>query len=118
MLWRKAVSTKPKVQHVKQVVSDARNQREREEGLQARGVGSDRLWSYHGQHGTLEEVRRDLRLHTIGQKEGKIHHYLDTSKDNCNSRCTGRISKSSSLKKKDDREFTLPCSPNPWMHQA
>jgi hypothetical protein len=51
--------------------------------------------SDHGQHGTLrsEDVRRDLRLHTIGQKEGKIHHYLNTSKDNCNSRCTGRISK-------------------------
>jgi len=37
MLWKKVVSTKPKVQHVKQVVSDARNQRE--EGLQAGGVG-------------------------------------------------------------------------------
>ena len=79
--------------------------------------GSARLWerSWAARH--TEDVRGDLRLHTIGQKEGKIHHYLDTSKDNCNSRCTGRISKSSSLKK-DDWEFTLPCSPTPWMHQA
>lgn len=112
MLWEKAVSTKPKVQNVKQVVSDARNQRE--EGLQAGVWGSARLWgrSWAARH--TEDVRRDLRLHTIGHKEGKIHHYLDTSKDN---RCTGRISKSSSLKK-DDWEFTLPCSPTPWAMDA
>ena len=61
--------------------------------------GSARLWerSWAARH--TEDVRGDLRLHTIGQKEGKIHHYLDTSKDNCNSRCTGRSIKSSSSRK-------------------
>ena len=112
MLWEKAVSTKPKVQHVKQVVSDARNQRE--EDLQAGVWGSARLWerSWAARH--TEDVRRDLRLHTIGQKEGKIHHYLDTSKDNCNSRCTGRSIRSSSSRKITESSHFHVLLPHGW----
>lgn len=54
-----------------------------------------------------EEVRRRYlrRPHSLGQKEGGIHRYLDTPKEICNSRCTGGISKRSSPKK-DNREFS------------
>lgn len=68
---------------------------------------SARSWgrSWAARH-TEEVRRRYLRPpHSLGQKEGGIHRYLDTPKEICNSRCTGGISKRSSPKK-DNREFS------------
>jgi hypothetical protein len=110
MLWQKAVSTKPKVQHVKQVVSDARNQREGGVVLLCSFMGA--IMGFTAKCGIQVVVSHTPPPppppHSLGQKEGGIHRYLDTPKGQRRFATVdvpvGLVK--DPLQKKDNREFS------------